>query len=89
MDRRVVGVEGMRDADCATLDAEGTRSETGKNVRKDHAAGKATLVSIMGIERAHEQSRILAQQAIRHLDPFDDKAKNLRQMAEFVITRRN
>lgn len=71
------------------LDAEGTRAETGKNVNKDRAAGKATLVSIMGIERAREQGRILAQQAIKHLDPFDDKANVLRQMAEYVVTRRS
>lgn len=71
------------------LDAEGTRDETGKNVKKDGKAGKATLVSIMGIERAKEQSRILAEQAIRHLDPFDEKAENLRRLAEFVVTRRS
>lgn len=71
------------------LDAEGTRDETGKNVKKDANAGKATLVSIMGIERAREQCRILSEQAIRHLDPFDAKADNLRLLAEFVITRRH
>lgn len=71
------------------LDAEGTRSETGKTVRKDDIAGKATLVSIMGIERAKEQSRILAEQAIRHLDVFDEKARNLRKLAEYIVTRRS
>lgn len=71
------------------LDAEGTRSETGKTVKKDEAAGKATLVSIMGIERAKEQSRILAEQAIRHLDVFDEKAHNLRKLAEYIVTRRS
>lgn len=71
------------------LDAEGTRSETGKTVRKDNAAGKATLVSIMGIDRAKEQSRILAEQAVRHLDVFDEKAGNLRKLAEYIVTRRS
>lgn len=71
------------------LDAEGSRDEVGKGVKKDERAGKATLVSIMGLERAREQCRILAEQAIRHLDVFDDKARNLRKMAEFVITRRH
>lgn len=71
------------------LDAEGTRSETGKTVRKDEEAGKATLVSIMGIERAKEQSRILAEQAIRHLDVFDGKADHLRKLAEYIVTRRS
>lgn len=71
------------------LDAEGTRDETGKEVGKDRGAGKATLVSVMGIERAREQSHILARQAIAYLDVFDHKADNLRKLAEFVITRRS
>lgn len=70
------------------LDVEGTRSETGKNVKKDKAAGKATLVSIMGLEQARAQAQILSEQAIRHLAPFDAKADSLRKLAEFVITRR-
>ncbi len=71
------------------LDAEGTRTETGKTVRKDEAAGKATLVSVMGIDRAREQGKILARQAIAHLAPFDKQADTLRSLAEFVISRRN
>jgi len=70
------------------LDAEGTRSEAGKAVKKDKQAGKATLVSVLGIERAKEQARILANQAIGHLEVFDKKADELRALAEFVITRR-
>lgn len=71
------------------LDAEGTRSEVGKEVNKDKRAGKATLVSVLGIERAKEQARILANQAIGHLEIFDKKADELRALAEFVITRKS
>jgi farnesyl diphosphate synthase len=70
------------------LDAEGTRSVVGKAVNKDKQAGKVTLVSVLGIERAKEQARILANQAIGHLEVFDKKADELRALAEFVITRR-
>ncbi len=70
------------------LDVEGTRSQTGKGVRKDKIAGKATLVSVMGIERAREHAQILIKQAISHLDVFDKKADNLRALAEFVISRK-
>ncbi len=70
------------------LDVEGTRTETGKNVNKDKIAGKATLVSVMGVERAREHSQILIQQAISHLSVFDKKADNLRALAEFVISRK-
>ena len=70
------------------LDAEGTRLETGKTVRKDADAGKATFVSAMGIERAREQAKVLARQAISHLAPFDKGADVLRLLAEYVVTRR-
>lgn len=71
------------------LDAEGTRAKVGKEVKKDKAAGKATLVSILGVERAREQARILANQAIGHLESFDKKADELRELAEYVITRKS
>jgi farnesyl diphosphate synthase len=71
------------------LDAEGTRDVVGKAVKKDGEKGKATLVSLMGIERAREQAQTLASQAIAHLDVFDKKADHLRILAEYVITRRS
>jgi len=69
------------------LDVEGTRTETGKNVNKDKIAGKATLVSALGIERSREHAQILIKQAISHLDVFDKKADHLRALAKFVISR--
>lgn len=70
------------------LDVEGTREETGKAVRKDEAAGKATFVSILGAERARAQANILASQANAHLSVFDSKADLLRATARFVVERR-
>ena len=69
------------------LDAEGTREETGKNVGKDKNAGKATLVSCLGIEQAREHSRMLATQAIEHLGVFGEQANLLKVLAQYVITR--
>ena len=71
------------------LDVEGTRTETGKGVKKDAAAGKATLVSVLGLERAREQAQTLAEQAIDHLNTFDERADRLRALANFVVTRKN
>jgi farnesyl diphosphate synthase len=70
------------------LDAEGDAAEVGKDVGKDADAGKATFVSILGLERARAQAGLLAQQAAAHLEPFAEKAELLRQVAEFVVTRR-
>ncbi len=70
------------------LDVEGDASEVGKATGKDADAGKATLVSIMGVDRARNQAAILADQAIEHLSSFDDKAALLRAVAHFAIFRR-
>jgi len=70
------------------LDLEGKASETGKEVRKDAKRGKATLVSVLGAERARAQAEALVNQAARHLDLFDEKADLLRAAARFVIVRK-
>src|SRR5438874_10687586 len=50
------------------LDVEGSAAETGKPVGADAAAGKATFVSILGVERARAQAELLINQAMAHLD---------------------
>lgn len=70
------------------LDAEGDPQALGKAVGKDEARGKATFVSVLGIERARTQARMLAEQAASHLDPFAEKADLLRDVATFVIERK-
>jgi farnesyl diphosphate synthase len=71
------------------LDVEGDAGVVGKATGKDAEAGKATFVSILGVERARAQARMLSEQAIQHLDLFDEKADLLREAARFVINRRN
>jgi farnesyl diphosphate synthase len=70
------------------LDIEGSAAETGKPVGSDAAAGKATFVTILGVERARAQAAHLVRQAVAHLDLFEKKADLLRQAADFVIARR-
>jgi farnesyl diphosphate synthase len=70
------------------LDAEGSSAETGKNVRQDAKHGKATFVSLLGRDRAHAQAEMLAEQAVRHLDLFQEKAELLRGLARFIVARR-
>ena len=70
------------------LDVEGSAAETGKPVGVDAEAGKATFVSILGVERARAQAELLVRQAVAHLDLFEQRAELLREAARFVITRR-
>jgi farnesyl diphosphate synthase len=70
------------------LDVEGSAAETGKPVGADAAAGKATFVSILGPERARAQAGLLIDQAVAHLDLFEQRAELLRQVARFVVNRR-
>lgn len=68
------------------LDAEGDSAVTGKPTGAD--AGKATFVSILGVDRARSQARLLARQAAAHLDIFEDRADMLKAVAAFVVERR-
>lgn len=70
------------------LDVEGSAGETGKPVGQDAVAGKATFVSILGVERARAQAELLVDQAVAHLDLFEGRAELLRQAARFVVERR-
>jgi len=70
------------------LDAEGDPALMGKAAQKDAGRGKPNVVSVMGPERARSQAEAMAQQAVRHLDLFDEKADLLRAAADFVVARR-
>jgi farnesyl diphosphate synthase len=69
------------------LDVEGDSTRTGKAVQKDADAGKATFVSLLGLERAKSQAAMLIDQAISHLHGFGQEADLLRAIARFAIER--
>ena len=71
------------------LDATATAEEIGKRTGKDADAGKATLVGLLGLERARLQAERLAAQAQDHLDAFGEAAVHLRALADYTITRRS
>ena len=71
------------------LDEAGSAAELGKTAGKDAAQGKATMVSILGLERARAQAIHLADQAAGHLESFGERAELLRLLAQFTVTRKS
>lgn len=69
------------------LDVEGDEAKTGKRVGKDEDAGKATFVSLMGLDAAKAKARALVSEAIGALGGYDARAEHLRDAARFVISR--
>ena len=69
------------------LDVEGDEAATGKAVGKDAERGKATFVSLLGVERARTQAAMLIDQAHDHLHGFGAEADLLRAVARFAIER--
>lgn len=69
------------------LDVEGDAALTGKRVGKDSDAGKATFVSLLGLEPAKNRARALIDEAEAALSPYGAGAANLIAAARFTISR--
>ncbi len=68
------------------LDVTGDPAKAGKRLQKDAAAGKATFVSLLGLDAARQRAEALAAQAEAALAPYPN-AQTLIDAARFVITR--
>lgn len=69
------------------MDVEGDEALAGKALHKDADAGKATFVSLMGLERAKQQAEMLVEQSINHLASYGREADLLRGIARYVLER--
>ncbi|RJE79264.1 polyprenyl synthetase family protein [Paracoccus sp. JM45] len=69
------------------LDVTGSEAVTGKRVGKDADAGKATFVSLLGLDGAQAEARRLVTAGIDALGGYGEAAGNLRLLARFVIER--
>ena len=70
------------------LDVEGDAALAGKRLQKDAGAGKATFVSLLGVDGAKTRARDLVAQAQDALAPYGPQADILRDAAQFVIARK-
>ena len=69
------------------MDIEGDAAKAGKRLQKDAEAGKATFVSLLGMEPARARAKSLVQEACDALSAYGDGAENLKAAASFVISR--
>ena len=69
------------------LDVEGDAEKAGKRLRKDAGAGKATFVSLLGLEGARTRAAELVDEAEAALSSYGAQAEILREAARFVIAR--
>ncbi len=69
------------------LDVTGDAARVGKAVGKDTAAGKATFVSLLGLDGAKRRASDLVQAACDSLSGFGADAGALREAARFIIDR--
>jgi farnesyl diphosphate synthase len=69
------------------VDVTSTAEKAGKAVGKDQDAGKATLVSIYGIDGARAEAQKIADRAVASLEPYGDKAAALRDLLPYLLTR--
>jgi len=71
------------------LDVTGSTEKLGKTAGKDIAQGKATFVSIYGVEGARAEAQTLAQRAAATLASYGDAARLLRELPLYLLDREN
>lgn len=69
------------------LDIEGDPEKAGKRLGKDQEAGKATYVSLLGLDGAKKRAKDLIDEACDAISPYGSNAENLASAAKFVIAR--
>ena len=64
------------------MDVEGDAAKAGKRLQKDADAGKATFVSLLGLDGARQRASDLVAEAEAALAPYGAEAKTLRDLGE-------
>ncbi|WP_375266639.1 polyprenyl synthetase family protein [Planktotalea sp.] len=71
------------------LDVTSDAETLGKAAQKDADAGKATFVSLLGLDGAKRRAETLVESACDALSIYGSDADNLREVARFVVERRS
>ncbi|MCL6565660.1 MAG: polyprenyl synthetase family protein [Acidobacteriia bacterium] len=70
------------------LDVEESSAALGKTAGKDLAQKKATYPALYGLERSRAFAQELLERAVAALEPYGERADNLRALASFLVARR-
>ena len=70
------------------LDVSGDTKTIGKEAGSDQALNKATYVKLLGLDGARKKALQLHESAIAALEIFDNKAQQLRAIADYIISRK-
>ena len=70
------------------LDIEGKTEEIGKPAGSDQSRMKMTYPSVIGMDSAKREARKLVDRAVDSLGDFSHEADPLRQLAEYLFTRK-
>jgi len=71
------------------LDVEGDTATLGKHQGADIARDKPTYPALLGMDAAKAYALELRDQALHALRPFDTAAEPLRELARYIVERRN
>lgn len=71
------------------LDITGTKEELGKSTGADDARGKNTYPLIFGLEKSRKIADKLICDALEAIKKFDKRADPLREIAGYIVSRRN
>jgi farnesyl diphosphate synthase len=71
------------------LDLAGDSAAIGKDAGRDHEAGKATFVQLLGEDGAKAKLAELRSRALGRLDIFGPRATVLEQLFDFVVNRQS
>lgn len=71
------------------LDVTQTSEQLGKTAGKDTAAEKVTYPALFGIKESLRKADALVDRACSELDPFGERATTLKELARFLVARKN
>lgn len=71
------------------LDITSSTQVLGKQQGSDSQQAKSTYPNLLGLQQAQQYALQLRDQALAALDSFDSKADPLRQLADYIVQRKN